>query len=148
MICYLDTSALVKLYVEEEGSGDVRKLIDTSLLVATCQVAYAEVRAALARGYREGLLNQKEYHQTVTAFQLDWGNYLSIAVSDTLIAMAGNLAEKQTLRGFDAIHLAAALILDQQFKEQIIVGCWDARLWDALGQYNLSVVPPARPGSR
>lgn len=61
MICYLDTSALVKLYVHEQGSETVRKLVDAASVVATSKVAYPEARAALARGFREGLLAEKDY---------------------------------------------------------------------------------------
>jgi len=54
VICYLDSSALVKLYVHEQGSETVRKLVDAASAVATSKVAYPEARAALARGFREG----------------------------------------------------------------------------------------------
>jgi len=54
MILYLDTSALVKVYVEEEGSPLVQGLIAGASLVATSRIAYAEARAALARASREG----------------------------------------------------------------------------------------------
>ena len=49
MIGYVDTSSLVKLYVEEEGSRRVRDFVERSELVATSVVAYPEARAALAR---------------------------------------------------------------------------------------------------
>ncbi len=42
MICYLDTSALVKLYVQEEGSDQVSSLVDCSIVIATCKIAFAE----------------------------------------------------------------------------------------------------------
>ena len=44
MICYLDSSALVKLYVEEEGSDLVMRNVREADLVATSKVAYAETR--------------------------------------------------------------------------------------------------------
>lgn len=49
MICYLDTSTLVKVYVREQGSEAVRNLVDAASVVATSKVAYPEARAALAR---------------------------------------------------------------------------------------------------
>ncbi len=60
MICYLDTSALVKLYVQEEGSDQVSSLVDCSIVIATCKIAFAEARAAFARSYREGIIGQDE----------------------------------------------------------------------------------------
>lgn len=50
MILYVDTSALVKVYVTEPGSSEVRGRIDEAEAVATALVTYAEARAALAQG--------------------------------------------------------------------------------------------------
>ena len=49
---YLDTSALVKLFVEERGSGAVATLVNRVEAVATAKIAYAEVHAGLARRHR------------------------------------------------------------------------------------------------
>ena len=53
MIVYLDTSSLVKLYVEEDESSKVDALVKSSEITATSLVAYAEARAAFARRSRE-----------------------------------------------------------------------------------------------
>ena len=145
MICYLDTSALLKLYVREPGSEMVRKLVDEAAVVATSKVAYPEARAALARGRREGLLREKEYRQVVVALQNDWPRYLAVEVSDSLVWLAGELAEKHHLRGFDSIHLASAITLKTQVKNRVVVACWDLRLWEALRAMELEVVPEIRP---
>ena len=52
MILYLDTSALVKLYVEEAHTDDVRGWVDAAEIVATCRVAYPEAVSALNRRMR------------------------------------------------------------------------------------------------
>lgn len=145
MICYLDTSALVKLYVQEPGSEMVRKLVDEASVVATSKVAYPEARAALARGFRDGLLEEKDYRQVVAALQNDWPRYLALEVSDSLAWLAGELAEKHRLRGFDAIHLAAAVTLKTQVKSRVVAACFDGRLWEALCAVDLEVVPEVKP---
>lgn len=145
MICYLDTSALVKLYVQEPGSEMVRKLVDEASVVATSKVAYPEARAALARGFRDGLLEEKDYRQVVAALQNDWPSYLALEVSDSLAWLAGELAEKHRLRGFDAIHLASALTLKIQVKDRVVAACFDDRLWEALAAVDLEVVPGVKP---
>jgi len=53
---YLDTSALVKLYIAEEGSLLVRTALADARFVATSVVAYVEARAAFARRRRERAL--------------------------------------------------------------------------------------------
>ena len=54
MTVYLDTSSLVKLFLEESGSDQVRALVADATAIATSVVAYAETRAALARRRRNG----------------------------------------------------------------------------------------------
>jgi uncharacterized protein len=52
LILYLDTSTLVKLYAEEEGTETVERAADEAEAIATSVVAYAEPRAAFARKLR------------------------------------------------------------------------------------------------
>ena len=54
MILYLDTSALVKLYLDEEDSGAVHEAVEVAEGVATSTVAYAETRAASPEGEVRG----------------------------------------------------------------------------------------------
>ncbi len=144
MIAYLDTSALVKLYIEEEGSEVLRERLKSAERLATSKVAYAEARAVFSRLRREKALNEKDYQLVKNSFQQDWNNYLVVELSDTVIALSGNLTEKYALRGFDAIHLASALFLKKQLRHKILGGCWDGRLWDAF-KANMEVIPSGRP---
>jgi predicted nucleic acid-binding protein len=104
---YLDTSSLVKLYVTEAGSDVVRQLVDGASVVATSVVAYAETRAALARLRREGALSAAKATLAKKAFEEQWPTYLALEATDLLCRMAGELAERYGLRGFDSIHLAS-----------------------------------------
>ena len=146
MILYLDTSALVKLYVREAGSETVRTFVNSASLVATSKVAYAEARAAFARAFREGVLGEEGYLQVVASLQSDWPRYLTLAVSDSLVWLAGELAERYRLRGFDSIHLASAMTLKGIGKSPVRAACFDARLWDAFFGSGFEVVPEVRPG--
>ena len=145
MIVYLDTSALVKLYIWEEGTEAARRLLKEADLVATSKVAYVETKAALSRLRRERNLTEEDYQLAKNSFQRDWNNYLVVELTDMVIKMGGELTEKYALRGFDALHLASALLLTKQIKQKVTAGCWDARLWDALAD-NMEVIPACRPG--
>ena len=106
MTLYLDTSSLVKLYVEEDGSADVRALVGRAEVVATSVVAFAETRATLARLRRSKFLTPARFAEAKRRFTDDWPAFLSIDVTDDLARTAGDLAEKHAVRGFDSIHLA------------------------------------------
>jgi predicted nucleic acid-binding protein len=125
LIAYLDTSSLVKLYVEEKNSTLVRRLVERAELVATSVVAYAEARAALARQQREGGLTAAGYDRAKADFERDWPRYLTIEVSEAVYRSAGDLAEKHHLRGFDSLHLASYLSLYREGARQIRFSAFD-----------------------
>lgn len=107
MTLYLDTSSLVKLYVAEAGSDDVRRLVGEANVVATSVVAYAEMRSALARLRREGVLTAAKLTGAKREFYEQWPAYLALEATDALCRAAGEFAEKYRLRGLDSIHLAS-----------------------------------------
>jgi predicted nucleic acid-binding protein len=128
LIGYLDTSSLVKLYVEEKGSRLVRELVERAELVATSVVTYAEARAALARQRREGGLTAVGFEQAKNDLEQDWPRYLAVEVSEAVYCNAGDLAEKHHLRGFDSLHLASYLSLYGDGVRQIRFSSFDEAL--------------------
>jgi len=107
MTLYLDTSSLIKLYVDEDGSDVVRKLVARAAFVSTSVIAYAEARATLARLRREGRLTRSKLSLAKRRFEDEWPTYLRLRVSDSLCREAGDLAERHRLRGDDSVHLAS-----------------------------------------
>ncbi len=107
MTLYLDTSSLVKLYVDEPGSDTVRALVDSAAIVATSTIAYAEARAALARRRRERALRQAAFASAGKTFEAEWPKYFRIEVTAGLCRQAGEFAERYRLRAYDSVHLAA-----------------------------------------
>jgi predicted nucleic acid-binding protein len=127
VILYLDTSALVKLYVDEPGRPAVVTELDQAAAVATVRVAYAEARAAFARKRREGGLDGKGLRRVVDRLDGDWAAYSVVDVTEPLVRRAGILAEHHGLRGYDAVHLAAAVELGRAGGD-VSFGCFDERL--------------------
>lgn len=139
MILYLDTSAVVKLYVREAGSREVKKLARESGALATSIVAYAETRAAFARLMREGVSVEKRHHERLERFNADWESFMRVELSHAVARTAGELAEAYALRGFDAIHLASALWLNDTSGGKLRFAAFDARLRTAARRAGLVV---------
>ena len=131
MILYLDTSSLVKLYVEETASADVEGWVGSAELTATSLIAYAEARAAFSRRFREHAYSSKDHKRLVSQFESDWKNFMAIHVTGELVRRAGDYAEKHGLRGFDAVHLASALTLREKLASPVTFSCYDIRLQNA-----------------
>lgn len=139
MILYLDTSALVKLYIEEPGSQEVKAAVKEAKIVTTSRVACVEARAGIARKYREGELSKEEHDQVVKDLKQDWDNYFIVEVSESVAKLGGELTSRHPLRGFDAIHLASGLLLKRRTRLDILFSCFDERLKAAAQTEGLTV---------
>jgi predicted nucleic acid-binding protein len=137
----LDTSALVKLYVDEEGSPMVRQWVEDADTVATSILAFVEARAAFARRHREKSISSKVHARLIRDFAVDWDRYLVLEATQTLIIRAARLTETHALRAYDAIHLAAAIMLRERLAETVTFISWDARLVLAARKQGLDAVP-------
>ncbi len=138
MLVYLDTSALLKLYIEEEGRELVREAVGAASTVATSTIAYAEARAGLARRAREGDFTEEEHLGAVADLNGDWPVYDRLNVSNPVAYQAGELAERHALRGYDAVHLASAVRLSERFEDLCFLA-FDDRLNDAARGADLAV---------
>ena len=128
MILYLDTSALVKLYIEEIGSDDVASSVSKASVVVTARVTYAETRATFARLAREGVIATAGHRRVVRDFDEDWPAYTIIDVSEVVVRRAGALAERYSLRGYHAVQLAAALEVRLVGRADVSFTSFDVRL--------------------
>lgn len=138
MILYLDTSSLVKLYLDEARADSVRRWALDAEVLATSRVAYPEAVAALARRNREGDLDPDAFKRVLLMLKQQWRDF---AVLDLAETQAGDLAVKHALRGLDAIHLAAALDLRQISPGvRIAFSSFDVRLNEAAAAEGLPVL--------
>jgi predicted nucleic acid-binding protein len=134
---YLDTSALVKLYVDEADSRDTRTRVANADTVATSRVAYPEARAAFARRRREGGITKSALARVTSALDRDLDRFVIVELSAKVARRAGELAERRQLRGFDAIHLASALELGELTAAEPGFLCYDLALREAAAEEGL-----------
>jgi uncharacterized protein len=137
---YFDTSALVKRFVDEPGSRRVAALIASQRRIATSKIAYAELHAALARKLREPKLTLPAYRRISGRFDLDWHAYVRVELGDAVLGLTRDLVRRHPLRGFDAIHLAAAIRLQDQLNETIQFVVADQLLLQAAQREGLASI--------
>lgn len=137
---YADSSVIVKRYYQEPGTGRVRERWTTAERVFTSRVSYAEVHAALARKHRERGLSAPLFRTISSAFEAEWPAYDQILVDNATLTDVRMLVRKHPLRGYDAIHLAAALWLRKQLDEPLEFWVSDERLEAAARRERLTVV--------
>ena len=117
-IYFFDTSALVKRYVDENGSNWVKDTTseEKNNPIILSHITWVEVLSAFTRLNREKKLSESDMDESIEIFQYDWNfQYNSIEVDDYIIQSSGDLVRKYPLRAYDSIQLASALKLNSIF---------------------------------
>lgn len=108
MIAYFDTSAIVPLLIDEIGTDAAGDIWDRADRLVSVRLAHVETRAALAQAVRIRRISPQHLRSSVRELEGLLAQVDVIDVDDDLIRQAGDLAEGQGLRAYDAVHLAAA----------------------------------------
>ena len=103
MSIYVDTSALVKRYVDEPGRHAVIEILAADPDWVTARHTFVEVHRALA-GARE----HQDRRRATGAFVADWRRFHVVELDETTCERAAELAVTLGVRSLDALHLAAA----------------------------------------
>jgi uncharacterized protein len=140
VILYLDTSAFVKIYIDEAHTKAMRAVAKDAEILASSIIAYAEMRSALARRTRAGDLSMNDLVRIKLQFEQDCKEMEALQLDDRTVRRSGELAETYSLRGFDAVHLAAAESLRDIFGT-ITFACFDAELSRAASASGMSLLP-------
>ena len=128
MILFCDTSALVKLYVHEDGTDSVTEQAAASDIIAVCRIAWVEAMSAMARRSREQPQDASAIAQARRRLAADRPHYLALEVTQELVELAGDYAEAFALRSYDSVQLAAAHTVHQALAGEVRFACYDSRL--------------------
>lgn len=140
MILFLDTSALVKLYVVEDGSEITHQAAQQAEILAVSRIAWAEFHAAVARRSRMAPEDQHPLDQARNALATDWEDFLVVEVSQPVVELAGEHAELYALRAYDAVQLATAGYLAGQSGQSVQFGCFDRHLNKAATAQGMATI--------
>jgi predicted nucleic acid-binding protein len=137
-LIYFDSSALVKLLVQEEGSDLAAELWDGCDAALASRLAYPEVCAALAAADRNHDLSQDDLDVAEQAWERYWPSVRPVELTAAVERQAGQLTRTHALRGADAVHLASALALADP---DLVIAVWDRRLHAGAATAGLHVAP-------
>jgi uncharacterized protein len=108
VIAYFDTSAIIPLIINEPSSDRCNRVWDESSRVVSVRLLYPEARAALAKAERMGRLSAAQRVAAIVELETIITQVDHIEVTEALAHRGGELAQAHGLRGYDAVHLAAA----------------------------------------
>ncbi len=117
MSIFLDTSALVKFYHEEEGTASLTTLIlNCRDDIFISELSKLEIISSFCRRFRNKEIDQASYQEAVEAFRDDLQRYELVPLTDLVLQKAElimlDLAPATGLRTLDALHLAAFILGD------------------------------------
>ncbi len=137
MITYVDTSTLLKLLVEEDGSDLAALIWDRANALTSAALVSVEARAAVAAAVRGHRLTPAQHRRAKSDLVALVDELNIVEITEDLIAQASDLAESEALRGYDAVHLAAALTVHAD-----VLTSSDTNLCEAAQRRGLHVANP------
>ena len=135
MSLYVDTSALLKLYVEEPDSVACETLLVTDEDWVTARHTLVEARRNLRRLLGSG----DEYLDALTQFTDDWQRCRVVELDAGLCLSAAQISERTGARTLDALHLAAAIAT-----QSATMVTYDRRLARVARDEGLTVAHPGQ----
>lgn len=141
---YFDTSALIKLYIEEEGTAavvDVAEGLASDHLVIL-DITLLESRSAIRRREREGDIPGFVANQILERIERDGSSNYLVQPTASAIDEAARLLDSHPLRTLDALQLAGCLTIRHSTPPPLTFVCADARLCDAATAEGLATLNP------
>ena len=142
---YLDTSALVKLYVRESGTERMLRLTTGSEApqFAILSVARVELYSAVRRRERAGDLDGVLATELLNSFEVDLKTrFLRQSVNDPVLDLACALIDRHPLRAYDALQVAGCLTLRSAAPEPPVFLCADQQLLEVAETESLPWLDP------
>jgi predicted nucleic acid-binding protein len=141
MNLYLDASALVKRYIAENSSEEVNAWIGKADLVVTSLITRVEVAAAITRARRMKIIDPDESDAALNQFRYEWESFQRLSITENTVIRGDLLACEHNLRGFDATHLACALIWQESLGLPVALATFDGQLVQAAKYLRVAVLP-------
>ena len=139
MILYLDTSALVPLLIDEPTTRDFRSLWLGADIAVTTRLAYVEASSAIARARRSRRISDAALTAALQARDELWEECVALEIDDDLMRRSAEVAVEFGLRGYDAVHCAAAESISEA---DMVAASGDKALlaaWHELGITTISL---------
>ena len=110
MRAFVDTSALLKRYIDEDGSRKLEEALATVSDLVVSPVTWVELHAAVARRLRRKLLTPQQSSSILTEAETDFRFYSQVVWSEELADTAVKMVHRHPLRTLDAIQLSAGVL--------------------------------------
>ncbi len=150
MNVFLDTSALVKLYHQENGTEKLNRFLSNSaenIVIAVSDLTLIELHSALMSKYRNGEIKFSNLRETLDLIEIDFHSFNTVKIDSSAINLSllliDSYGSKHNLRSLDSIQLASAIIADMYLPldyfissdyELLKIAKENFKVWDPLSK--------------
>ena len=140
MIAYFDTSAVVPLAIDEPTTPACLQIWNDATVSTSARILFAESCAALGRARRAERIERGGLTPALNRLGVVMAQIGHVEIDARLVATAGSMAIELGLRGYDAVHLAAALSIAD---DETVFVTGDQQLAHVASEVGLAVVSTA-----
>ncbi|HNR89444.1 MAG TPA: type II toxin-antitoxin system VapC family toxin [Spirochaetota bacterium] len=112
MVVFLDTSSLLKRYVEERGSDQVDRFFVSGNAICISPITPIEMYSALCRKVADRSIDQETFDKAQRYWGQDIRHYSIVPFSEILVERAISIIEAHNIRTLDSIQIASASLSD------------------------------------
>lgn len=144
---YLDASAWVKRYYQEDGTSWVQDTFSYPQIMTCATLGMIEVTATLSRKCKAREITISQFKQKVRELEDDWERFFQIQMTNEIVHVAKELTMKLALRGADAVHLSSALVLQKRLAghgKRLFMVTSDQELIEAATSSGLNTIDPTK----
>lgn len=138
MWAYFDSSAIVKLYVQESGRAAVLRLLRQHAVVASA-ILPIEIRGALRRRAAENTIDSSRLPAALRRLAADRAQWNLLAASTEILDRTEQIVASNAVRTLDAIHIASAQEFAGRLQGQVPFISADRRQIEAAAALGLTV---------
>ena len=136
---YFDTSAWLKLYIDEEGSDTARELVDSYTIVSS-SILRTESFAAIKRRHTARHISKTTFAKLIKQIGADVDNIDILPLLDLHIRRAERIVLETNSATLDALHIASALVFSELSGEMLSFVTADKRQAESAEQLGLKVI--------
>ncbi len=137
---YCDTSALMKLYVQETHTDWMHRTCIKSDTVFVSDMTWVEMRSALALRVRTNQTTAADASLALAKLRAEWPTYQALSLNESIFELAGDYTETFGLRAYDSVQLACAQRLNISLGGQMTFCCFDKTLNNAARVLGMKVL--------
>lgn len=142
MMIYYDSSALLKIYIEEEYSDFIRHYISKQQFNYISTLSFVEIHSVFSRLVNNSQISHDQLVFLKTSFNNDFKIFQQIPIDNSILERAAELTYHTNLRTLDSLHLATIEYLKSNSYEDLLFACFDNKLIEAAITLGINILKP------